>query len=502
MRRRLTTRWGLWISALILLQNCEDKQTELAWDRALFQIGSQSSPRAADLNSDGVLDIVMGAGKAELADVDQGVFALDGRTGEILWTQKADAQMVGSATFLDVNADGVPDVFIGGRRHNLKALDGRTGTVIWSYEYRYAEDPILQYARYNFYNSTLVPDQDGDGLSDLLTVNGGNWNAAPDSTKDRYPGVLMVLNTKTGNVIAADTMPDGQESYMSPLCFRQPGQESPSILFGTGGETLSGRLYLATLQDLMNRNLVNAKVIASEEGHGFIAPPALADLNGDRYYDVIAVSHAGSVTAIDGQDQKVLWQQFNPGMESSNAPAIGFFNRGKIPDAMVVLCQGKWPKYTRTKKLVLDGENGEVIYTDSSSCFELSSPVVYDLNYDGYDEAIFSRNEYDCQEPFSEDNPAPGKIVNQLVALDIHQSRLQTIDHSADFKNIYSTPWIGDLDNDGYLDLVYCQYINTKKGFSMFLGMRVRRISSHIKVRKEPKWGQYMGASGKGVFPL
>ena len=488
---------------VLLALSCEEeKKTELIWDKPYFQLGSQSSPRAADLNLDGTKDIVIGMGKGELEEVEQGVLALDGATGQELWRQRADAQMVGSATFYDITEDGIPDVIIGGRKHNLKAMDGRDGTVIWEYEYKFDNDPILQYARYNFYNSTVVPDQDGDGAPEILTVNGGNWNAAPRSEDDRFPGVLMLLNARTGAVIAADTMPDGRESYMSPLCFRQPGDSEFHIIFGTGGETVSGNLYLATLSDLYDRALKNARVLVTEDGHGFIAPPSLADVTGDGYLDAMALSHGGTMTAIDVRAQKIVWQKSFPEMESSNAMAIGHLNRDKTPDVFAILCKGTWPLYTRSLRIALDGRNGNVIYRDTSGCFELSSPVAYDLTGDGYDEVLLSGNRYDCTLPLSKDNPSPTEISNLLMAINIRKQYIQVVDESKGFKNLYSTPWIGDLDADGYLDIVYCQFRNTNTDFSRSLGVRIRRISSHIKVRSEVVWGEYMGPGGKGVFPL
>lgn len=487
---------------LFFLSNCEQKKTELSWDKSLFRMGSHSSPRATDLNGDGVLDIVMGGGKAEMEEVDLGVFALDGQTGEILWQQKADAQMVGAAIFFDINEDGTDDVFIGGRKHNLMALDGLTGAVIWKYNYQYAEDPILKYARYNFYNGCFVPDQNANGSPELLIVNGGNWDAAPNSTEDRYPGVLMLLDTKDGAIVAADTMPDGKESYLSPICFSPEGNNDYDIIFGTGGETISGQLYRINLKKLVDQQLQEATVLASEEGHGFIAPPAIADLNKDGVLDISAISHAGTVHAINGVTNKPLWSIDFRGMESSNAPAIGHFNKDEIPDLFVTLTKGVWPRYTQALKVGLDGFTGQIIHQDSTGCFELSSAVVYDLNDDGYDEVIFSSNDYDCSEVFSADYPAPETIENRLIAYDFRQSSTQIIDASSDFKNIYSSPWIGDLDQDGYLDIVYCQYLETGRDFSQFLGMRIRRISSHIKIRTAPKWGEYMGKNGKGIFPL
>src|SRR5215217_5284903 len=259
-------------------QVASKEKSELVWNKNFPVIGSQSSPRTTDLNNDGVLDIVMGAWKNEFQKSDMGIVAFDGKSGNLLWKQEAPDQVFGSATFCDITGDGIKDIFIGGRSPQLKALDGKSGALIWGYEKeRYTNDPVMRYARFNFNNSVLVPDQNNDSIDDLLTINGGNALAAPNSTVDRYPGVLMLLDSKTGNVIGADTMPDGKESYMTPLCFSQPGSKELFIVFGTGGETIDGNLYLSTVSQLVSKNLVSARIIATEKGHGFIAPATLAD---------------------------------------------------------------------------------------------------------------------------------------------------------------------------------------------------------------------------------
>ena len=481
-----------------VLSGCKNKQkSELIWNKDLALIGSQSSPRTADLNNDGVLDIVMGAGQNEFQKSAQGIIAFDGKTGDILWQQEGLDQVYGSATFYDINADKTPDIFIGGRSPHFKAMDGKTGSILWEYKFAYESDPIMQYARFNFNNSVLVPDQNSDGLMDLLTVNGGNANAQPNTTADRYPGVLMVLDSKNGNIIAADTMPDGNESYMSPLCFQQPGQSDYTIVFGTGGETISGHLYSGTLKQLMRKDLKSAAVIASETGHGFIAPPSAADINKDGYLDIVAISHGSSVFAIDGRSAKQLWRQHIEGTESSNSLAVGHFNNDDIPDFFTFVSKGQWPNSTGSVQIMLDGTDGHVAFTDSIGCTGYSSAVVYDLNNDGVDEAIISVNEFDCSFGFTGKSPAT--VENKLIAIDFVKHDIISLDQSMGFKNIFSTPWIGDLDDDGYLDIVHCQYYHVSD-LLFFLGMKIKRIDTPIKIRKPVAWGAYMGSRGNGCF--
>ncbi len=477
---------------------CSNKKTELVWDKNFYRIGSQSSPRATDLNQDGVLDIVIGAGKNEYQYTEQGVLAFDGKTGELLWEQETFDQVYGSATFCDINDDGIQDIFIGGRSPHLKALDGKTGEVIWQYEYQYENDSILQYARFNFQNSVLIPDQNNDGLPDLLAVNGGNAKATPYSEADRYPGVLMLFDSRTGEILAADTMPDGKEAYMPPLFFVSTESNEPQIIFGTGGETISGHLYLAKLSDLLERKLSNAKIIASEEGHGFIAPAVLADISEDGIPDIMAISHASTVSAINGKDQSLLWEKKLPNTECSNSFAIGYFTDDDVPDLFTFVSKGAWPENTGSLQVMLDGKSGEIAYMDSMGCTGFSSPVVYDLNHDGRDEAIISINEYDCLGGFTKN--APAEMINKLLAIDFKENKVQLIDQLTGFKNIFTTPWIGDLDQDGYLDIIHCQYYSPNIDLMAFMGMRVKRISTHISIDKPVKWGAYMGSGGNGLF--
>jgi len=494
-------RWvGLCLSAFFFIGCAEKKKSELVWQKDFYQIGSQSSPRAIDLNKDGVLDIVMGAAKGENRPNDQGVLAMNGQTGELLWQQKARDQVFGSATFHDITADGIPDVFITGRSSILMALDGANGEKIWEYRYRFENDSILKYARFNFYNSVLIPDQNKNGYPELLTVNGGNVLAEPLSEENRFPGVLMVLDTKTGEIVSAGLMPDGKESYMAPLYFEQPESKEEFVVFGSGGETISGNLYLVELSELMENNLNQAQIIASEKGHGFIAPPTIADINEDGYYDIVSISHSSSVFAIDGKTKKALWKQNIPDTESSNGFAVGNFTEDYTLDFFTFVSHGVWPNNTGSMQVMLDGANGELAYTNSLGCTGFSSPVVYDLNNDGIDEAIISINEFECDRGYADYSDLD--VENKLVAIDFNSRTANRIDGAVDFKNIFSTPWIGDLNQDGYLDIIHCQYYSPNGNLLSFLGMQIKRISTNITIREAPLWGGYMGSQGNGVFPI
>ncbi|WP_439481900.1 FG-GAP-like repeat-containing protein [Cyclobacterium plantarum] len=480
--------------------SCQEKdKSELVWEASFPVIGSQSSPRTVDLNRDGVLDVVMGAGKNEFEYSDYGILAINGDNGELLWNASTVDQVYGSATFHDVNKDGIPDIFIGGRGPHLKGIDGQTGDLIWEYDSsNYLDHPILKHARFNFNNSVLVPDQNGNGIPELLISNGGNARAAPFETVGRYPGVLMVIDALSGKILAADSMPDGKETYMSPLLLDKVGNNETMVVFGTGGETISGSLFIAKLKDLMNNDLSNARVLVTEQNHGFIAPPVLADLDRDGILDIVAISHASTITAFSGKSFEVLWQQQISGTESSNSLAVGQFTADNIPDLFTFVSKGVWPENTGSIQVLIDGKTGVLINKKELGCTGFSSPIAYDLNKDGRDEVIFSINEYDCDRAI--DDKSAFLIENKLLLMDFKSGEIHILDQSKGFKNIFSTPWLGDLDGDGYLDLIHCQYFSHTDILS-FLGMKIKRIDLPITIRNKPDWGAFMGSEGNGIYP-
>ncbi|MCB0684944.1 MAG: VCBS repeat-containing protein [Saprospiraceae bacterium] len=343
----------------------------------------------------------------------------------------------------------------------------------------------------------MIPDQNNDGISDLLVQNGGNPTVGPGIWEGRIAGVLLIIDPANGQIIAGDTMPDGMESYMSPLAFKQPGEQELSIIFGSGGETFGGSLFMAKLENLKNGDLSSAKVLASEEGHGFIAPPVLADINGDHTLDIIAISHASQAFAIDGKTFRQLWTQKIPDTECSNSFAVADFTGDGVPDFFTFVSKGEWPNNTGLMQILFDGKDGSIAYENSLGCIGFSSPVAYDLNNDGRSEAIISINEFDCAKGYSGDI---GEIENKLIAIDFVNGTEYVIDQKKRFKNVFTTPWIGDLDDDGYLDIVHCQYFHSTPYISAFLGLEIKRISTHIKMRSTRIWGGYMGTNGDGIY--
>jgi hypothetical protein len=118
---------------------------------------------------------------------------------------------------------------------------------------------------------------------------------------------------------------------------------------------------------------------------------------------------------------------------------------------------------------------------------------VIDINDDGRDEALLSVNihVYDqLNRPI---------LNNMIVSVDFGTKEVNQLSEIQRGGNISTTPWIGDLDNDGMLDIVYCHGTNPRKSYT-FDGMQVHRIATEIPIKKKIVWGSYMGSFYDGVF--
>ncbi len=468
------------------------KQQQVSWTKTLPGIGTFSSPRVEDINNDGTLDVIIGAGKAEFQHSDSAMIALDGKSGKLVWKNAANDQMFGSAGLYDINGDGVKDAFFAGRSSEFFAVDGGSGQNIWKFD---TTTYSAQGERwFNFYNPQFIQDVDGDSLRDLLVSNGGDIKVPPFNT-DRAAGRLAIISSATGKVLAEASMPDNKEIYMSvAIDFSQNDPGTSRIIFGTGGETVPGNLFVGTIGMILKGDLSAATQIATGPKKGFIAPPAWVELNGDDVMDIIANSVDGRILSFDGNTLQPLWQVTFPRTEAYTSMAIGRFNDDSVPDFFIYFAKGRWPYLSATKQAMINGKNGQVEFLDSLGYYQTSSPVAADLNDDGIDEIILSVDNEVIQ--------GQEKVFNtSIFSIDFTTDKIQILSEPVPGHNLSSTPWIGDLDQDGYLDLIFCNSTDKHNRLSeSFDGMQVHCISTAARVHNKVKWGAYMGSNYDGVY--
>ncbi len=285
---------------------------------------------AADLTGDGVADPIVNLVDG---DVEYRVVALDGETGEQLWVSRDGVTMITVATFADVNADGTTDVVIGGRGvpvddRPLYAFDGRDGSTLWRVE---AIEPEWR----NVYTPQLVADRDGDGVDDWLVATGGDWLREPGEPVT-VPGRLVLVGGADGSVLAEVDLPDGQETYNSPVVVRDGGVEH--VVVGSGGELLPGALWRLPLDALADGGAAPAARaefvrLLGDGVSSYIAPVSVGDLDGDGRIEAAALRMDGQLTVVDPLTGAVRWSSPagdvvgalppGTGLSSLAVPAIG-----------------------------------------------------------------------------------------------------------------------------------------------------------------------------------
>src|SRR5690606_437392 len=92
-------------------------------------------------------------------------------------------------------------------------------------------------------------------------------------------------------------------------------------------------------------------------------------------------------------------------------------------------------------------------------------------------------------------------LQNLLVVIDFRTHNVTQLTDRAIGANISSTPWIGDMDGDGLLDVVYVHGTNPNKSYT-FDGMRVTRVATGIPIRFPIRWGSYMGSRYDGIYSM
>lgn len=392
---------------------------------------SFASPVALDVNEDCIRDILVGSGVE--GPVEGSVDALDGATGELLWRGTTVGEVYSRAQLLQRFPEDSGLLISAGRWGTFAAHELLTGEEVWRFDV--SSEPIP--GRWNnFAIPQVIPDVDGDGVPDLVTTS-GTVSKDAEEFEEREVNYLILVSGATGTLLRAEPMPDGRETYMSPVIWNR---DQPWVVWGSGGETFSGSLWGCPLSDLaeLERPMAATELATSSTTKGFMAPPALMDLNGDAREDLVVVAFDGRVLMLDGVSGQAVWTWSIEGHESYSSPALGLFDEDTIPDVAVILNEGVWAdQYTATRMVVLSGANGQLLWSEVGAGVYGPSPVMVDLNADGRQEVVFV-------------DPGPETSTIRLAIFNEPSSvELVTMVGTG-----LSSPWIDDVDYDGVLELI------------------------------------------------
>lgn len=441
----------------------------IVWRTALAN-GGVASPRTADLNGDGLDDIVVGIG---VEDRGGEAVALDGRTGRVLWRRELPDEVLTTMPLADITGDRVAEILVAGRKrlHDVLALSGKDGKTVWSLT---EANPEQEFPRINFIN--VLPVSDRDGSAKLLVVQSGGKDRV------RYAARFYWVRAADGRLLASRAAPDGKESYALPLV--QMRRE--------GGD----RLYIATGGDTLGGNLIKLRPDSFKEdwrirvpGVGFIGSPLLADLDGDGRDEVVALAH-GAVYRADAEAGSIGWQWRDRPYWTYGSPAVGSFDGDATLDVVAGFNHGVWPRRDRTLVLWLSGATGRVI---SEKRFAepfrstASSPLVLDVDRDGRDETLLVLS-----------NPLPDRSVadqtHRLVLFDGGRARDEVL--SLEFPGYaIATPRLADLDGNGRLDVIHASQHEVLR-----LELTVSPEPPDAPRLPRVRWGEFRGPQASGIY--
>ena len=477
--------------------NCkQDLVLDDAWIFTLEGHTTSSSPIGVDLTGDHIMDIVLGAGGEEWSTCTHGVIAIDGKSGQLLWSVPANNQIVGSAIVKDITQDNIPDVVIGGRSAELFAIDGSNGEIIWRFYNKPGKFSSRLDTLYNFYNGQWVEDQNNDGISDIIICNGGDA-IIPAGAKHRPPGTLMLICGKTGVKISEMKMPDAEETYFSPVIFDYNNKKG--IIFGSGGESRKGNLYFIYWEDFIAKKFDFTLHIDSSNAKGFVAPPIIVDLDSDGVKDIVINAVDGRTIAYNGLNFQKLWEVICPNAEVYSQAAIGnFLYNDQHLDVFVQYAFGQYPDFTSSIYYLIDGKTGEVVRKYEEERFTYVSPIVVDNNNDGWDEVIWS---------VTTDTIIHKRVKPrvQIKTFDFYNENLSTTDVCSNCANFASTPYI--QNSKLYSEIIICtspavtSYFPGTTSFEKpKLELTVQKKILRNKLPLNIKWGNYMGSECKSHY--
>ncbi|XP_033630167.1 uncharacterized protein LOC117292278 [Asterias rubens] len=393
---------------------------EKNWSSSLFDYSTETVIRLYDVNLDGIQDVILGASTTtSLKDVFEGpdyckrvgmeypcagrVIALNGRDGTTLWDIGMEVEIFAiQCGKVDINGDGHMDCIVAGRMASLHGIDPIKGKRLWS------ADPDVTNPHFNYYQGQVVPDLNGDGVPDYVVAHGGDTRLTEEDSV-RPSGRLLLLSGKTGKSLGRYlVMPDARECY-SAITLYERANGAIYVLFGSGGETISGSFWAMSLRDLychvMSIESCDAshlakvsllqsvgynepwgsplrtlpsgimEVLRSGSSKGVSVPTEVVDINNDGTDDLIVFMYNSTIVALDGTNLAIIWstgQRFED-FETYSNPAPGYFNDDDTLDLMVRLNKGKWSAFSGCYVFILDGRTGETLWSIKTS---ISTPVM------------------------------------------------------------------------------------------------------------------------------
>lgn len=178
-----------------------------------------------------------------------GVLALNGKTGEIIWTHWTAYAILSVDCRADLTDDEIKDCVISGRGGILQAIDGHDGSNIWDVPFR---DPSEQPIILDISDARFVADMDGDGIGDVIVSYMQLYK-----TQESH---IFMISGKSGTIIRniklqSLQIPDTEQLFIAPQIMVHPDGEVIFVLATTNQQDAGG-LYIMSEANIFYDNLV------------------------------------------------------------------------------------------------------------------------------------------------------------------------------------------------------------------------------------------------------
>ena len=467
----------------LTIPSAAQNQLNLAWQKHLPDCTPLSSPQPIDINHDAYDDFVFGAG-LEGSSTPYGFIALDGKTGDTLWTQTSDAHLFGTPILRDVNNDDVKDIYINGRNGLFLCLDGETGEILWNFK---EVNGLASFLGSNFTAPAFTKDLNDDNFDDIFIIYRGTYSVTTDTAFKSQPSIFFFIDGKNGNILKRLDIECNGEIYFNPINYNYDGTDK--VIIGTGGENHAGEVLIFEIDSLLN-NIVAPDTLVPTQSKGFIQPACLVDLNQDNFPEIIVPGINGTLYRVDGRSLRITDSIHYDNSEVYNSPCVGYFNNDCTPDIWVTVNHGSWPVYNSVSSIFIDGSDFSVISEIVHGEINLNSGTVLDYDEDGIDDIVTLTN-YQVN----------GSWEHSLVNIKPEATSLDTL-YTSSGSSFMTTPLVSyHSTNKDSLSISYYHYTLTDSWYpNQPENIGTSFLKFNIKSNSTIRWESYMGNDNDGTF--